>query len=100
MVHRYNVGASPDDGLGDGSEGTFSICSFWLTSRPSTRAGRVDEARLVFEKMLDHTRTTSACIRRRSGRPARQLGNFPQAFTHLSLISAAYNLDRMLGGGS
>jgi pentatricopeptide repeat protein len=93
LVYRYNAAASPD-GL-EGDEGTFSICSFWYVEALA-RAGRVDEARLVFEKMLtygNHLGLFSEEI----GPTGDLLGNFPQAFTHLSLISAAFNLDRQLG---
>jgi pentatricopeptide repeat protein len=93
LVYRYNAAASPD-GL-RGEEGTFSICSFWYVEALA-RAGRVDEARLIFEKMLtygNHVGLYSEEI----GPTGELLGNFPQAFTHLALISAAFNLDRALG---
>jgi GH15 family glucan-1,4-alpha-glucosidase len=93
LVYRYDPEASPD-GL-DGDEGTFSICSFWYVEALS-RAGRVREARMAFEKMLtfaNHLGLYSEEI----GPSGEQLGNFPQAFTHLALISAAYSLDRNLG---
>jgi pentatricopeptide repeat protein len=93
LVYRYNAAASPDGLQGD--EGTFSICSFWYVEALA-RAGRLDEARLVFEKMLtygNHLGLYSEEI----GPTGELLGNFPQAFTHLSLISAAFNLDRKLG---
>jgi GH15 family glucan-1,4-alpha-glucosidase len=92
LVYRYNVGASPDGLVGE--EGTFSMCSFWYVEALA-RAGRVDEARLAFEKMLtygNHLGLYSEEI----GPTGEQLGNFPQAFTHLALISAAFNLDRAL----
>jgi pentatricopeptide repeat protein len=93
LVYRYDPAASPD-GL-KGHEGTFSICSFWYVEA-LTRAGRVEEARYAFEKMLtygNHVGLYSEEI----GPTGEQLGNFPQAFTHLALISAAYNLDKTLG---
>jgi GH15 family glucan-1,4-alpha-glucosidase len=93
LVYRYDPDASPD-GL-DGDEGTFSICSFWYVEALS-RAGRVREARMAFEKMLtfaNHLGLYSEEI----GPSGEQLGNFPQAFTHLALISAAFSLDRKLG---
>jgi GH15 family glucan-1,4-alpha-glucosidase len=93
LVYRYDPEASPD-GL-DGDEGTFSICSFWYVEALS-RAGRVTEARMAFEKMLtfaNHLGLYSEEI----GPSGEQLGNFPQAFTHLALISAAFSLDRKLG---
>jgi GH15 family glucan-1,4-alpha-glucosidase len=93
LVYRYNVEASPD-GL-RGEEGTFSICSFWYVEA-LTRAGRVAEARLAFEKMLTYANHLGLYAEE-IGPTGEQLGNFPQAFTHLALISAAYNLDRHLG---
>jgi GH15 family glucan-1,4-alpha-glucosidase len=93
LVYRYNVEASPD-GLG-GEEGTFSICSFWYVEALS-RAGRLDEARLAFEKMLTYANHLGL-YSEEIGPSGEALGNFPQAFTHLSLISAAVNLDQQLG---
>jgi GH15 family glucan-1,4-alpha-glucosidase len=93
LVYRYNVEASPD-GL-DGDEGTFSICSFWYVEALS-RAGRLDEARLAFEKMLTYANHLGL-YSEEIGPSGEALGNFPQAFTHLSLISAAFNLDQQLG---
>ncbi|MEU8841579.1 glycoside hydrolase family 15 protein [Streptomyces roseus] len=93
LVYRYDPEVSPD-GL-RGSEGTFSICSFWYVEA-LTRAGRLEEARLAFEKMLTYANHVGLYAEE-IGRSGEQLGNFPQAFTHLSLISAAFNLDRALG---
>jgi GH15 family glucan-1,4-alpha-glucosidase len=93
LVYRYDPQASPDGLRGD--EGTFSICSFWYVEA-LVRAGRVDEARLAFEKMLTYA-IHLGLYAEEIGRTGEQQGNFPQAFTHLSLISAAFNLDRALG---
>ena len=93
LVYRYNAGASPD-GL-HGEEGTFSICSFWYVEALA-RAGRLEDARLVFEKMLTYANHVGL-YSEEIGPTGEQLGNFPQAFTHLALISAAVNLDRQLG---
>jgi GH15 family glucan-1,4-alpha-glucosidase len=93
LVYRYDPQASPD-GL-KGEEGTFSICSFWYVEA-LTRAGRLDEARLAFEKMLTYANHLGLYAEE-IGHTGEQHGNFPQAFTHLALISAAFNLDRMLG---
>ncbi|GAA2241270.1 glucoamylase [Streptomyces ruber] len=93
LVYRYDPQASPDGLRGD--EGTFSICSFWYVEA-LTRAGRVDEARLAFEKMLTYANHLGLYAEEIS-RTGEQQGNFPQAFTHLALISAAFNLDRALG---
>lgn len=93
LVYRYDPSNSPD-GL-RGEEGTFSICSFWYVEALS-RAGRVDEARLAFEKMLTYGNHLGLYAEE-IGHTGEQIGNFPQAFTHLALISAAFNLDRALG---
>ncbi|MFF9072580.1 glycoside hydrolase family 15 protein [Streptomyces sp. NPDC014735] len=93
LVYRYDPHSSPD-GL-RGEEGTFSICTFWYVEA-LTRAGRVDEARLAFEKMLTYANHVGLYAEE-IGRTGEQVGNFPQAFTHLALISAAFNLDRALG---
>jgi pentatricopeptide repeat protein len=92
LVYRYNPAASPDGLHGD--EGTFSLCTF-LYVDALARAGRLDEAVLTFEKMQtygNHLGLFSEEI----GATGEQLGNFPQAFTHLSLINAAITLNREL----
>jgi GH15 family glucan-1,4-alpha-glucosidase len=95
LVHRYKVPRHLSvDGL-PGREGAFSICSFWLVEA-LTRAGRVDEARLMFEKTLGYANHVGL-FAEEVGHCGEALGNFPQAFTHLGLISAAYNLNRVLG---
>jgi GH15 family glucan-1,4-alpha-glucosidase len=93
LVYRYNTKASPDGLKGD--EGTFSICSFWYVEALA-RAGRLDQARIAFEKMLTYANHLGL-FSEEIGPHGEQLGNFPQAFTHLALISAATNLDRQLG---
>ncbi|MFG1695117.1 glycoside hydrolase family 15 protein [Nonomuraea sp. NPDC049309] len=93
LVYRYNPEVSPD-GL-EGPEGTFSICSFWYVEALA-RAGRLDEARLAFEKMLTYANHLGL-FAEEIGHNGEQLGNFPQAITHLALISAAFNLDHALG---
>jgi GH15 family glucan-1,4-alpha-glucosidase len=93
LVYRYDPAASPD-GL-DGGEGTFSICSFWYVDALA-RAGRVAEARLAFEKMLTYANHLGL-YSEQIGSSGELLGNFPQAFTHLALISAAITLDQQLG---
>lgn len=94
-VYRYEIGHGAKDGL-SGGEGTFSICTFWLVEA-LTRTGRIDEARLIFEKMLTYANHLGL-YSEEIGPCGELLGNFPQAFTHLGLISAAYNLDRTLSG--
>jgi GH15 family glucan-1,4-alpha-glucosidase len=99
LVYRYNVAECPD-GLA-GEEGTFNICTFWLVEA-LTRAGRfhrplLDKARLIFERMLGFTNHLGLYAEE-TGSRGEALGNYPQAFTHLGLISAAWDLDRALGG--
>ena len=99
LVYRYNVDHTAD-GL-TGEEGTFNICTFWLVEA-LTRAGRDDrarlqEARLMFEQMLGYANHVGLYAEE-TGSHGEALGNFPQAFTHLALISAAFNLDRTLSG--
>jgi GH15 family glucan-1,4-alpha-glucosidase len=92
LVYRYNPAASPDGLHGD--EGTFSLCTF-LYVDALARSGRLDEGVLTFEKMQtygNHLGLFSEEI----GPTGDQLGNFPQAFTHLSLINAAITLNREL----
>ncbi|MEV5015490.1 glycoside hydrolase family 15 protein [Streptomyces sp. NPDC053780] len=93
LVYRYDAQASPDGVRGE--EGTFSICSFWYVEALS-RAGRLEEAQLAFEKMLTYANHLGLYAEE-IGHTGEQNGNFPQAFTHLGLISAAFNLDRALG---
>jgi GH15 family glucan-1,4-alpha-glucosidase len=98
LVYRYNL-EHTDDGL-EGEEGSFNICTFWLVEA-LTRAGRNDprrlnEARLMFEQMLGYANHLGLYAEE-TGPSGEALGNFPQAFTHLALISAAFNLDRALG---
>ena len=92
LVYRYDPAISPDGLTGD--EGTFSICSFWYVECLA-RAGRTSEARLAFEKMLTYANHVGL-YSEEIGSSGEALGNFPQAFAHLSLISAALNLDRVL----
>ena len=95
LVYRYNVEASPD-GL-EGEEGTFSICTFWYVEALA-QAGRLDEARLAFEKMLTYSNHLGLYAEQ-IGLTGEALGNFPQAFTHLALISSGHYLDRRLDHG-
>jgi len=96
LVYRYNPSASPD-GL-QGREGTFSLCTFWYVDALA-RAGRLEDATLAFEKM--HTYANDLGLYSEEiGVAGEQLGNFPQAFSHLSLIHAAINLDYQLDHGA
>jgi GH15 family glucan-1,4-alpha-glucosidase len=91
LVYRYAI--TGHDGIA-GTEGTFNLCSFWYVEA-LTRAGRVNQARAVFEKMLTYGNHLGL-YGEQIGASGEALGNFPQAFTHLALISAAVNLDSAL----
>ncbi len=95
LVRRYDPRAAPD-GLGE-EEGTFSMCTFWL-AEALARAGRLDAARLTFEKMLGYANHLGL-YSEEIGLTGESIGNFPQAFTHLGLISAAVNINRALNQG-
>ncbi|TMM19634.1 MAG: glycoside hydrolase family 15 protein [Actinobacteria bacterium] len=96
LVYRYNPSASPD-GL-QGSEGTFSLCSFFFVDALA-RAGRLEEAQYAFEKMLTYSNHVGLYSEEIDA-SGRQIGNFPQAFTHLALIHAAIDLDAALNVGA
>lgn len=96
LVYRYDPQASPD-GLA-GSEGTFSLCSF-LYVYALARAGRLEQARYAFDKMLTYANHVGL-FAEEIGPTGEQLGNFPQAFTHLALITAALALDNELDEAS
>jgi GH15 family glucan-1,4-alpha-glucosidase len=93
LVYRYEIEGIETDGL-EGIEGTFSICSFWYIECLS-RSGDLQKARFLFEKMLGYANHVGLYAEE-IGPAGEHLGNFPQAFTHLALISAAYDLDRRL----
>ncbi|MEC7839009.1 MAG: glycoside hydrolase family 15 protein [Chlamydiota bacterium] len=93
LVFRYRTKDGAYDGL-TGDEGTFNLCSFWYVECLS-RAGDIKKARFLFEKMLGYSNHLGL-YGEELGSDGRQLGNFPQAFTHLALISAAYNLNEKL----
>jgi GH15 family glucan-1,4-alpha-glucosidase len=92
LVYRYDPESSPD-GL-RGSEGTFSLCSF-MYADALARSGRLDDARLAFEKMLTYANHVGL-FSEEIALTGEQIGNFPQAFTHLALIDAALTLDEAL----
>ncbi|MGH8014049.1 MAG: glycoside hydrolase family 15 protein [Candidatus Binataceae bacterium] len=89
LMFRYKTA----DGI-RGDEGTFSMCSFWYVECLS-RSGDVRRARLIFEKMLGYANHVGL-YGEELGPSGEHLGNFPQAFSHVSLISAAFDLDRRL----
>lgn len=93
LVHRYRVEEGADDGL-SGDEGTFTMCSFWYVENLA-RGGRLGQARFAFEKMLGYANHVGLYAEQ-LGPSGEHLGNYPQAFTHLGLISAALCLDRAL----
>jgi GH15 family glucan-1,4-alpha-glucosidase len=93
LVYRYRVGEAAPDGF-ETPEGSFSMCTFWFVECVA-RAGDVQKARLVFEKMLGYANHLGFYAEQ-LGRQGEHLGNFPQAFTHIGLIRAAYQLDRTL----
>ena len=92
LVYRYDPAASPD-GL-RGSEGTFSLCTFAYVDALA-RAGRLNESRQAFEKMLTYANHVGL-FSEEIALNGEQIGNFPQAFTHLALIDAAITLDAEL----
>jgi GH15 family glucan-1,4-alpha-glucosidase len=98
LVFRYDMDVALD-GI-EGREGTFNLCSFWLvealTRASVSKPEFLEEARLTFERMLGYANHVGLYAEQ-TGPSGEALGNFPQALTHLSLISAAYNLDRTLG---
>ncbi len=101
LVYRYNADET-EDGL-EGDEGTFNICTFWLvealTRASQAEPSRLEDARIVFEQMLGYANHVGLYAEE-TGTHGEALGNVPQAFTHLALISAAYNLDRTLDSAS
>src|SRR4029453_4800829 len=90
FVSRYSTDET-DDGL-PGSEGQFLACSFWLVSALA-RNGRVDEARTLFERLLGLANDLGLLAEEYDVARRRQVGNFPQAFSHLALINAAANIN-------
>jgi len=95
LVHRYEAERTHVDGI-RGGEGSFTACSFWYIECLA-RAGELEKAQLLFEKLLGYANHLGL-YSEQLGSNGRHLGNFPQAFTHLALISAATYLDRALSG--
>ena len=94
-MSRYNVNDAAPDAFEGAFEGAFNICSFWFVDC-LTRAGRLDDARLALEKMFSYANHLGLYAEE-VGPSGEALGNFPQALTHLALITATINLDRALG---
>ncbi len=95
LVHRYEAERTQVDGM-PGGEGSFTACSFWYIECLA-RAGELEKAQLLFEKLLGYANHLGL-YSEQLGANGQHLGNFPQAFTHLALISAATYLDRALSG--
>ncbi|WP_446744513.1 glycoside hydrolase family 15 protein [Silvibacterium acidisoli] len=95
LVYRYDNVSSPVDGL-SGGEGSFIACSFWFIECLA-RAHQVEKAQLLFDKMIGYANHLGL-YSEQLGSSGQHLGNFPQAFTHLALISTATFLDRALSG--
>lgn len=95
LVYRYDISGNHVDGL-RGSEGSFTACSFWYIECLA-RSGQLDKAQLLFEKMMGYANHLGLYAEQ-LGRSGEHLGNYPQALTHLALISAATYLDRQLSG--
>jgi GH15 family glucan-1,4-alpha-glucosidase len=95
LVRRYEAERTHVDGL-PGGEGSFTACSFWYVECLA-RAGELEKAQLLFEKLLGYANHLGL-YSEELGLNGQHLGNFPQAFTHLALISAATYLDRALSG--
>ncbi|KAJ2784906.1 hypothetical protein H4R18_000831 [Coemansia javaensis] len=97
LVFRYNA-VKTDDGL-SGEEGTFSMCTFWMAEALS-RASKADvtflyKAQVIIDEMITHGNHVGL-FSEEIDKTGKHLGNFPQAFTHIALISAAFNIDRAL----
>jgi len=90
FVARYNTRTNVD-GVG-GTEGSFLACSFWLVDNYILQ-GRLKEARKMFERLLEIRNDVGLLAEEYDPKEQRQLGNFPQAFSHLALVNTAYNLN-------
>jgi GH15 family glucan-1,4-alpha-glucosidase len=93
LVYRYRIESERTDGL-PGGDGTFTVCTFWMVE-VLARAGQTEEARLLFEKMLTYANPLGL-YGEEIGPSGEAMGNYPQAFTHLGLISAAWDLDKLV----
>jgi GH15 family glucan-1,4-alpha-glucosidase len=93
LVYRYRTADSADDGL-TGTEGTFSMCSFWYV-QCLTKSGDLKQARFIFEKALGYANHLSL-YSEQLGPAGEHLGNFPQALSHIGLIRAALDLNQKL----
>ena len=99
FVLRYrNEEGLNADGL-SGEEGTFVICSFWLVSALA-KAGEVDRAEELFDQLVGYANDLGLLAEEIDTANGEQLGNFPQAFSHIGLITAAGAIDQALGTAS
>jgi GH15 family glucan-1,4-alpha-glucosidase len=93
LIYRYQNHLEKIDGL-EGEEGTFNMCSFWYIEALA-KSGELDKAVENFEKMIGYANHLNL-FSEELGNKGEHLGNFPQAFTHLALISAAVELNKQL----
>jgi alpha,alpha-trehalase len=99
LVLRYrNEEGLNADGL-TGEEGTFVICSFWLVSALA-KAGEVERAEALFDQLVGYANDLGLLAEEIDTANGEQLGNFPQAFSHIGLITAAWEIDKARGEGS
>ena len=96
FVMRYTTDSAVD-GLPTG-EGVFLPCTFWLVDNLALM-GRVNEARALFGRLVDIANDVGLLAEEYDPKSGRQLGNFPQAFTHVAMVNSAYNLSRIKAGG-
>ena len=96
LVLRYrNEEGLNADGL-TGEEGTFVICSFWLVSALA-KAGEVDRAEALFDQLVSYANDLGLLAEEIDTASGELLGNFPQAFSHIGLITAAWEIDKARG---
>ncbi len=97
LVLRYETAAGPNaDGLAD-EEGTFVLCSCWLVSCLA-RSGQLDRAQALFDRLVGFTNDLGLLAEEIDAATGELLGNFPQAFSHMGLITAAWELDQARAG--
>ena len=94
FVRRYSTDAAVD-GLPPG-EGVFLPCTFWMADNLALM-GRVDEGRALFERLIGLANDVGLLAEEYDPESGRQLGNFPQAFTHVALVNSGFNLSRLAG---
>ncbi|HEY9438156.1 MAG TPA: glycoside hydrolase family 15 protein [Streptomyces sp.] len=97
LVRRYSTDGMSVDGL-PGDEGTFIVCSFWLVDA-LLRTGRIEEAEELFERLLALRNDVGLLAEEYDTKARRQLGNFPQAFSHIGLVNSALDLARVDAAG-